>query len=174
MEAIGALLIATLCFVLQQTVRRAPLVYWAVGWVGLFAALISLFLAFRFPSIRGVAQFIYLFGEYIFGYLVMAGCRLYIRGQKPARVEAWLLIPAALLATLLPRLGAGDFNVFFAVHTLIYSYLFFAAFRVMWRGQPSHGSVTGARVMKIALLLLTADYFHYAPLFAATSLQLGA
>lgn len=161
-EAIGALLIATLCLVVRQTVRRAPLVYWAAGWLGLFCALISLLLAFSFPAFRGIGQFIYLFGEYIFGYLVMVGCRLYIRGQKPVRAEAWLLVPAAFLAIFLPRLRGGDLNVFFTVHTLIYSYLFFAAFRVLWRGHPSHGSLPGVRVMKIALLLLTVDYAHYA------------
>ena len=50
-QAIGALLIATLCLVLQQTVRRTPLVYWAIGWFGLFCALLSLFFAFRFPAV---------------------------------------------------------------------------------------------------------------------------
>jgi diguanylate cyclase (GGDEF)-like protein len=172
-QAIGALLIASLCLVLQQTVRRAPLVYWAIGWFSLFFALIGLFCAFTFSEFQHVGQFVFLMGEYIFGYLVMVGCRLYVRGQEPSLAEAWLLIPAAVIAILLPRLGDGNFDVFFTAHTLIYSYLFLAAFRVMWRVQPWHGSLTGVRVTKIALLLLTLDYAHYAPLFAASSMHFG-
>ena len=169
-QAIGALLIATLCLVLQQTVRRAPLVYWAAGWLALFASLMSLFLAHRFPAFRQAGQFVYVFGEYHFGYLVMVGCRLYGRGQKPTAAEAWLVIPAAFLAALLPLVGGGDFNGFFTVHTLVYACLFLAALRFMWAGHPSHRSVAGERVMKVALVLLTVDYAQYAPVFAATSL----
>src|SRR5438132_845016 len=46
-QAVGALLFGTLCFILQRTVRREPLTYWAAGWLSLFASLISLFIAFN-------------------------------------------------------------------------------------------------------------------------------
>lgn len=170
-QAAAALLIATICRVLQKTVQRAPLLYWSAGWLALFLALIALFVSFRFPAVQRAGQFVYLLGEYIFGYLVIVGCRLYVRGERPKIVEAWLLVPAAFLAVFLPSIGRGDFNVFFTIHTLIYSYLFLCAFRVMWRVQPWHGSLTGVRVMKVALLLLALDYAHYAPLFAASSMQ---
>lgn len=168
-QAIGALLIATLCLVLQKTVRREPLAYWAAGWFSLFIALFALFLAFYFASLQRLAQGIYITGEYLFAYMIIVGCRRYITGVRPRRAEAWLIVPALFLAVYLPRIGGGDFNVFFTVHTLVYAYLFFMAFRELWRARPAHGAVTGLRVMKVALLLLTVDYAHYAPLFAASS-----
>ena len=172
-QAIGALLLATLCLVLQKTVRREPLTYWSAGWFALFVALISLFLAFSFSVLQPLAQAVYILGEYVFAYLVIAGCRRYISGEHPARSEAWLLIPAGSLSIFLPRIGGGDFNVFFTIHTLIYAYLFFLAFRVLWRVSPDRGGVIGVRVMKIALLLLAIDYAHYAPLFAASAYGLA-
>src|SRR5262249_37401586 len=41
--------------------------------------------------------------------------------------------------------------------------------RVLFRVWPNRGSVVGVRVVKIALLLLTIHYAHYAPLFAASA-----
>jgi diguanylate cyclase (GGDEF)-like protein len=172
-QALGALLIATLCLVLQKTVRRDPLAYWSAGWFALSFSLLALFVAFSYPPLKHFGEGAYILGEYLFGYLVVVGCRRHITGERLRRSEALLLFPATFLAVFLPRLGGGDFNVFFTVHTLIYSYLFLAAFRVMWRVLPSHGSYTGLRVMKVALLLLTADYASYTPLFAATVLGLA-
>jgi diguanylate cyclase (GGDEF)-like protein len=169
MEAVGALLIGTHCLVLSNTLRRKPLIYWAAGWFSLFGALTALLLGFTIPAITSIAQPLYLFGEYVFGYLLIVGCRYYITTHGPDRREAWLAIPAGLLAIFLPRVSGGDFNVFFAVHTLVYAYLFLLAFRVLWRASPNPGNVVGMRVMKIALLLLTIDYTHYAPLFAAAA-----
>lgn len=171
-QAFGALLIATLCLVLHNTVRREPLRYWAAGWFALFVSLASLFASFTLSSTARVLQPIYILGEYVFAYLVIAGCRLYIRGEHLERKDAWLLIPGAFLALFLPTLGGGDFNVFFTIHALVYSYLFLMALRVLWRVHPDRGSVLGVRIVKVALMLLAIDYAHYAPLFAASSYQL--
>jgi diguanylate cyclase (GGDEF)-like protein len=166
-EAIGALLIATLCFLLQQTVRRVPLVYWTAGWLSLSASLLGLLLAFDVPRFTRIGEAVYIFGEYLFGYLVFAGCRLYTSASRPSRAELWLAVPALVLAVYLSALGAGDFNVLFTVHTLIYACLFFAAYRELRSARPAGAGRNGLRVMKAALLLLTIDYAHYAPLFAA-------
>ncbi len=166
-QAVGALLIATLCLVLQKTVRREPLADWGAGWFALFVALVALFFSFLAPFQR-VGQAVYIFGEYLFGYLVIVGCRRFVTGRPPHPREAWLLVPAIFFAVYLPLLGGGDFNVFRTVHTLICAYLFFAAFRVIRQTNVDHG-LAGLRVMKTSLLLLTVDYAHYTPLFAASS-----
>jgi hydroxyacylglutathione hydrolase len=171
-QAVGALLMASLCAVLLRTVRKDPLMYWSIGWVALFTSLSWLWMSFFAPHLQWAGQTVYLLGEYAFGYLVIAGCRLYAKGERPKRREAWLLLLGLALALWLPRLGGDDFNVFFAVHTLIYAYLFFAAFRVMRHAPTNNRSVTGVRVMNVALVLLTLDYLHYAPLFALSSLQI--
>ena len=77
-EAIGALLFATLCLILQKTTRRAPLVYWSAGWLALFVALAALFVSFSVPALRMPAQSVYVFGDYVFAYMLIAGCRRYI------------------------------------------------------------------------------------------------
>jgi len=171
LQAVGAALFAGLCILLLRTRRSGPMAYWAAGWASLLVSLSSLWVAFYLGTARSLGQTLYLLGEYVFGYLVIAGCRRYARGRGPDRREAWLLVPAVALAVWLPRTGGGDFNVFFTIHTLLYAYLFFAAFRVLRRANPVRRSQAGIRVMKAALVLLVIDYVHYAPLFAASSLQ---
>jgi len=167
-QALAVLLIAALCLVLQRTVHRDPLRYWSVGWFLLFGGLTSLFVSFQFPPLRAAGQSVYLLGEYLFGYLLIAGCRLCVTGRRAEWHEAWLIVPALFLAVFLPRLGGGNFNIFFIIHTLIYAYLFGAAFRVLWHARASHAGFIGYRVMIVATGALTLVYLHYAPLFAGS------
>jgi diguanylate cyclase (GGDEF)-like protein len=168
-QAAGALLMAGMCAVLLRTVRRDPLIYWSIGWVALFIALEWLWLTFYFQVSQHAGQAVYLFGEYVFGYFVIAGCRRYATGARPRRRELWLIPIGAGIAAWLPLFGGGDFNAFFAVHTLICAYLFFAAFRVLGATKANPRSRMGVRAMRLALLLLTIDYAHYAPLFALSA-----
>lgn len=169
-QATGALLMAGMCAALLRTVRRDPLTYWSVGWVALFVALEWLWLANYFHVFERAGQSVYLFGEYLFAYLVIAGCRSQTAGGRPGRRELWLIPVGVGLAAWLPMFGGGDFNVFFAVHTLIYAYLFFASFRILGSKVPNPRSGMGVRVMRLALLALTIHYAHYAPLFALSGL----
>ena len=163
----GAALVGTLCLVLQKTVRRRPLAYWATGWFALSAALLSLLVAFSVPWFRPLGQAAYIFGEYAFGGSLIAGCRYHITGKRPQRAELLLIGPGLFLAFFLPAFGGGDINVFFPIDSRV-RLLFLAAFRALWRALPGHGSYTGLRVMKLALLILAVDYAHYGPLFAAS------
>lgn len=168
MQAACALLMASLCFVLLRTSKRWALVYWSWGWVTLFVALGALWLSFNFKVLEKPGQFMYLLGEYTYGYLLVAGCRRYVSNRRLVKGEAWLLVPAAVIAVVLPNWGK-DFNVFFIVHTLIYSYLFFGAYRVLRAAKPNGKSAPGVRVLKGALLMLALVYLHYAPIFIASA-----
>jgi diguanylate cyclase (GGDEF)-like protein len=170
-QATCALLMASLCFVLLRTSKRWALVYWSWGWVSLFAALGALWFSFYFKSLAAPGQFLYLLGEYVYGYLLVAGCRRYVSNRRLVKSEAWLLLPAIAIAVVLPTWGK-DFNVFFIVHTLLYSYLFFGAYRVLRSAQPNVKSGPGVRVLQVALVLLALLYLHYAPIFAASALGL--
>ena len=171
-QAIGALLMAALCIALLRTVPRPSLRYWSVGWVMLCVSLQGLYLAtyspaaFAFPG-----QVIYLLGEYTFGYMVFVGCRRYALGEEPKRTELWLLVPATIWCVWLSLFAGGDVNLLFAVHTLVYSYIFFRSLRVLGGVTPGPHVRVGLAVMKLALFLLTIDYLHYAPLRAAASYQ---
>lgn len=168
-QAVCALLMASLCFVLLRTSKRWALVYWSWGWVALCIALGSLWCSFHFPTLARPGQFVYLLGEYVYGYLLIAGCRRYIWNRRLVRTEAWLLVPAVFEAIALPMLGK-DFNVFFIAHTILYSYLFFGAYRVLRQAQPHFKSGPGVRVLKTALLSLAIVYAHYAPIFVASAM----
>jgi diguanylate cyclase (GGDEF)-like protein len=114
---------------------------------------------------------IYLLGEYTFGYLVFVGCRRYALGESPKRSELWLLVPAAVWCVWLSVFAGGDVNVLFAVHALVFPYLFFRALRVLGGVKVSPHVKVGLGVMRLALFLLTIDYLHYAPLRAVASYQ---
>jgi diguanylate cyclase (GGDEF)-like protein len=169
-QASGALLMASMCLVLLRTVRREPLVYWSIAWLALFVGIESLWAAFFAGRVARELQTLYLFGEYVFGYFVIAGCRRYATGRRP-RPREWWLVPIGLaLAAWLPAFGGGNFNVFFAIHTLIFAYLFFVAWRILRRATSNPRSRTGVRIMRAALLALALVNLHYAPLFTLSTM----
>ncbi|TAK16875.1 MAG: hypothetical protein EPO35_04425, partial [Acidobacteria bacterium] len=129
LEAAAVLMIASMCLTLLRTAPRSPLASWTAGWICLFIALMVLLLAFRLPSIAAPLQPLYLFFEYIFGYLVFAGCREYATGRVLAPRDGWMGLVFIVPALALPALGAWQFNVFYPFHALIYAYLFFSAWR---------------------------------------------
>jgi diguanylate cyclase (GGDEF)-like protein len=170
-QAIGALLMAALSVALLRTMHRPPLVYWSYGWVALFVSLGALWAAFYFDAFRQVGQVVYLFGEYVFGYLVIVGCRSYAFRAGPTRREAWLIVPALGIAVALTLFAGGDVNVMFAIHSLTYPYLFFRALQLIRSSPVGATRGVGLRLLRLSLLLLTIDYLHYAPFFLASSYQ---
>ncbi len=168
-QAIGALLMAALCVALLRTVSRPALRYWSVGWVTLCVALQGLYLATYEQALALPGQVVYLLGQYTFGYMVYVGCRRFALDEPPQRREIWLIVPAAIWCVWLSLFAGGDVNVLFAVHTLVYAYLFFRSLRVLGGVRPGPHVRVGLAVMKLALLLLTIDYLHYAPLRATAA-----
>ncbi len=170
LEAAGVLMIAVLCLTLLRTIRRAPLVPWAGAWIALFIALITLLVAFRVPRFSMALQPIYLFFEYLFAFLVLAGCREYATGRGLERDDittvAVLLVPTMVL----PVVSRWQFKVFYGFHALIYGYLFVMAWRQLQRAEPSRRSAPGLRVLKVALLMLAAIYGLYGPVFMLAAL----
>lgn len=168
-QAVGALLMAALCIALLRTMARPALRYWSMSWVTLCISLQALYLATYSPAFAFVGHVVYLLGTYVFGYMVYAGCRRYALGESPTRKELWLLVPAGVWCIWLSRFAGGDVNVLFAVHALVFPYLFFRSLRVLGGVTAGPHVRVGIAVMKLALLLLTIDYLHYAPLRATAS-----
>jgi hypothetical protein len=175
-QAAGALLLAALTIALLRTIRLTSLRYWSIGWVTLCVSLQGLYVA-SYPGfsqssiIRYVGIVVYLLGEYVFGYMVIAGCRNLAEGIRARRSDLWLLVPTTAWCLWLDALAGGNFNLLLAVHTCIYPYLFFSALRALRRAKRASHATIGVRVMKLALFLLTIDYLHYAPLFATSEFQ---
>ena len=120
-----------------------------------------------------IGHVVYLLGEYVFGYMVIAGCRHYALGsRRRGDRDVWLLVPARPGVSGCRVVAGGNVNVLFAVHALVYPVpVLQRAAGARRRHGPSPHAKVGLGVMKLALLLLTIDYLHYAPLFAAASYQ---
>ncbi len=170
LQSAGVLMIAVLCLTLLRTIRRAPLVPWTAAWIALFVALMTLLLAFRAPQLAFVLHPIYMFFEYLFGYLIFAGCREYAMGRQLSRSDWPIGIVLFVPAFVLPLAAHWQFNVFFGFHALVCGYLFLLAWRQLRRARPSQRSAPGVRVLKVALLLLTLTYFVYGPVFVLTAI----
>ena len=159
-QAVGALLMAALSIALRRTIPRPALRYWSIGWVTLCASLQGLYVASSYTSVAYIGHVVYLLGESMFGYMVIAGCRHYAFGVPARRSDVWLLAPALAWCLWLARVAGGNVSLLFAVHTLIYPYLFFSALRVLHGAKTGPHAEMGLRVMRMALLLLTVDYLH--------------
>ena len=169
LEAVAALMIASMCLTLVQTAPRSPLVAWTAAWIMLFIALVMLLVAFRVPALAHLVLPFYLFFEYGFAYLIFAGCREYATGTRLSPKDGWMALVLALPALGLPLLGDWQFNVFYPFHALIYAYLFFCAWRQLAAARPSARGRAALRVLKVALAILALAYAAYAPVFAAAS-----
>jgi diguanylate cyclase (GGDEF)-like protein len=163
-------LVAILFVLLVRSTPRTSLRYWTAAWVALAGALVLLLGSFASPSLAPVLIWLYMLGEYVFGYLFLAGCRFYATGARLSRRDAWLLAPAALFACVVALVSRAEFNVTFIPHSALFSYLFFASFRVLYSARKTKRFSHGMRVMSVALVLLGVDFLHYVPIFAYSAL----
>lgn len=171
-QCCGILLLTLLSLFMRSTIRSASLTYWTASWASLSIALISLFIGFRLPSHPKIFYSCYFFGEYLFGLLFIAGCRNQVSGKQITNRHAYFLIPAILVAILLPH-ASSDFNDLFMMHSVIVAGLFITAFITLHRGGKPETRTPGIRVMSVALLLLTLGFLHYVPVFGARKGLLG-
>src|SRR5215831_3611976 len=164
-QCTGVVLLTLLSLSMRESIQSAALSCWIGAWASLALALTSLFAGFHLAGSHGLFYSLYLFGEYAFGLLLIAGCRHLVRGVGFSS-RYWLaLIPAALVAIVLPLLSA-DFNGLFMMQAIILAVFFFASALTLWPALREHGS-PGLRVMTTALLLLTINFLDDVLLFGA-------
>lgn len=162
LQAIGIAQFASLSFLLARSIRRDYLRYWWPAWVSLALALFALFFALRVPDSQPYLEPLYYFGEYVFGGLLVAGCRALARGRPIERPYALLLLPAAVLALALPRLHAS-FSVRFIPQAGVMAVLFVLALRELRRAPPVGGGRLGKPLLQLSLLALALSFLHYVP-----------
>ena len=162
-QALSIPLVALLLWQLTRAVTGRFLVAWATGWVALAAALLCLRLAISTDPVT--ARFVfaaYCCLEYLFGFLIWAGCRNLTTGA-PLWRDAWVLIgPCAFGLTAPWLLSTTD-------HVLVYHSpvlgMFFLLALVATRGyrpDSSHPAL-GIRVVRGCLLILALLFIHYGP-----------
>lgn len=153
----GVFLITILSLFLRRSLKLTALKYWTIAWLCLSFALISLRLAFDFQQLGTLLFTYYFLGEYIFCFMLIAGCRsLDTDREIKARYEL-LIVPFVAIAIILPLL-ASDFNDLFPLHSLILAGFYAVAFAALSRLELRS---FGWYVMHISLVLLTLDYGSY-------------
>ena len=162
----GILLITLLSLFMRSSIKSVSLKYWTASWASLSVALLSLFVGFHVEPTQKLFYSLYFFGEYLFGLLFIAGCRNQVSDVSRAKPRAYFLVPPLIVALVLPY-ASRDFNDLFMVHSAIVAALFMTAFITLHRGFKEQEHSAGVRVMSAALLLLTACFLHYVPVFGA-------
>ena len=168
-QCVGILLITLLSLFMQSSIKSNALRYWTASWVSLSLSLINLFAAFRLASAYTIFYSCYFLAEYLFGLLFIAGCRSQVTGEPLSRKHAYFLIPAVVIAFVLPYVSS-DFNDLFMIHAAILATLFMIAFFTL---RKSGERSPGIQLMSVALLLMTLDFLHYVPAFGARKGLLG-
>lgn len=159
----GVSLITLLTLFLRRSINVIALKHWTNAWLFLSFALFCLRLAFSYEDYSVQLFSLYFLNEYIFGFLLVAGCRS-LAGNVDLRIRNELFIlPFIFVAFGLPFLG-DDFNLVFNAHSLILSGFFMVAFLALWRTKLN---TFGWRVMLVALALLVVDFFQYFVVFTA-------
>ena len=161
----GISLITILLIFLTQSLKSTALKYWKYAWLSLSLSLLSVYVAFSFPTIAKPFFAIYYLGEYIFAYLLIAGCRNYGSNEKITFRSLFWLIPAGLLAFLF-AFPIGDFNDAFNFHSFILAVSFIVAVFALKPASNFSEDNFGWRVMRFALALLAVDFFHYTVIFS--------
>src|ERR1043165_6042921 len=162
----GILLITLLSLFIRSSIKSVSLKYWTASWASLSVALLSLFIGFPVEPTQNLFSSIYFFGEYVFGLLFIAGCRNQVSRAPLQKPRAYFLIPALVLALVLPYVSR-DFNDLFMIHSTVVAGLFITAFVTLHRGFKGQERNAGVRVMSAALVLLTIGFLHYVPIFGA-------
>jgi diguanylate cyclase (GGDEF)-like protein len=165
-QCVGVLLLTLLSLSMRGSIESGSLRCWTGAWACLWVALLSLFIGFHIADGHKFFYSIYFFGEYSFGLLFIAGCRQITTGASVARRFYFALVPAALIAVLLPYLSR-DFNDLFMVQATIVSALFVASGLSLWPAIREDYTRPGLRVMTAAVFLLAIDFLHDVPVFGA-------
>lgn len=161
----GVFVITVLCLLLSRSLRLRALKYWSIAWLCLCFALISLRLAFSYEQLGSLLFTYYYLGEYIFGFLLVAGCKSLDGNWELKKRSELVILPFLAVAIIMP-LAAPDFNDLFSIHSLIMSGFFAVAFVALRR---SILRSFGWKVTHVALAALVLNFFVYSALHVASS-----
>ena len=159
----GVFLITVLSFFLRRSLKVTALKYWSIAWLCLSFSLICLRIGFDFEAQNKLFFSCYFLGEYIFGFMLGAGCRSFKDDYSLRPHTKAAILPLIALAFILPQL-ATDFNEVFNIHSLIMAGFFAIAF---YQIERTKFRSFGWHVMHTALGLLALDFFLYFVVFTA-------
>ncbi|MFN6962436.1 MAG: GGDEF domain-containing protein [Pyrinomonadaceae bacterium] len=153
----GVCLISLLTIFMRRSLRVAALRYWTNAWLCLTVALLSLRMAAEADTWAKPLYSFFFFGEYVFGFLLVTGCRSLSGKYRPQLRDELVILPFAAAAVVLTLLE-GDVALVFSVHACLLASFFVFAFRAL-RDVPMR--TFGWYVMRVALALLVVDLVQY-------------
>lgn len=168
-QAGGVGLLAVLTWLLSRSIGRSYLRDWSAAWGCLAAALAALYLSFVAPAHAAALQAVYFFGEYLFGFLLVAGCRDYVAGSGRSPIALWWLAPAAALALSLGHWSV-DLTARFAPQAAAMAALFGWALLTLRPALREPRRRLGLRITVLALALLTALFGLHALMMLRSAL----
>lgn len=160
----GISIITILMEILRQPLKLNTLTYWTWAWKFLNLALLSLLLAFHLDYFTDFFYSFYFFGEYVFCYLLIAGCKSYSIDRKLNSNDWFALIPALFLAFVIPFLGE-DFSTYFYFHVLVITVFLTVAFFTLKPQNSLQKNNFGRKVLRFSLVLLALNFFSHFLLF---------
>jgi diguanylate cyclase (GGDEF)-like protein len=155
--------VALLLWQLTRAVTGRFLVAWATAWVALAGALLCLRLAISADPIAARFSFsVYCCLEYLFGFLIWAGCRNLATGA-PLWRDAWVLLAPVAFGLTAPWLLATTDHVL-VYHSPVLGMFFLFALVATRRYRPdSAHPAFGVHVVRGCLLVLGLLFIHYGP-----------
>lgn len=169
-QVTGVLMVAAVMRPFARLVPGRSLAYWCVAWLALAVSLG--FLDFALAAGRAGSRLApalvsgYCASEYLFGFLVWAGCRELNTGGGLRPAEWWAFAPFAAVAAVLPRMFP-DFGELFPAHAVFAGAPFAAALVVLRRGeQAAGGRSDGVWLTELSLAGTVVLFWHY-PVAAA-------
>ncbi|MBN9120328.1 MAG: GGDEF domain-containing protein [Planctomycetes bacterium] len=159
--------VALLLWQLARAVSGRYLVFWTVGWVALAGALLALRVAIsvaaaEHPGAVRAAFSAYCCLEYVFGFLLWAGCRNLTTGA-PLRRDAWVLVPPLVFGAVAPWAFTTTDRAY-VYHAPIFGAFFLLALTATrgYRTDAAHRPL-GIYVVRGCLLVLGLLFMHYGP-----------
>ena len=111
----GVVLITILSLCLRRSLKVTALRHWTIAWLSLSFALICLRMAFSYEEFGSFLFTYYFLGEYLFGFMLVVGCRSLDGRYELKPLSELFFIPFVIAAVVLPYL-AKDFNDIFNIH----------------------------------------------------------
>ena len=162
-EAAGLAMVSGLLLPMTRAVPGHFLRYWSYAWAAVAAAVVLGLAADRVPdSFRPSFLIGHCLGEYLFGFLVWAGCREFATGEGFTARDAGLFLPLATCALALPMMF-GTAQAIAPPHgALMGGILLFAFSATFRRGLRAAAPTLGLFAIRVALVGLALLFLHAA------------
>src|SRR5688500_19127111 len=98
----GVVLITLLTLFLRRSINTITLKHWSHAWLFLSFALFCLRLAFSYEDYSTQLFSFYFLTEYMFGFMLVAGCRSLAEGGEMSPKQELLILPFIVIAFTLP------------------------------------------------------------------------